>query len=187
MKYSAMFLLLVALSNRAYTQAAFPVDTAKLAERAKETTSISLDKNMLQFAGKFLSSDDEDREAQQIIAHLDGIYVRTYGFKKPNTYSPSEVEAFRRQLTSSGWSCIVSERGKKSDEDTEESNEDTDIYVHLDGKVKGMFILVAEPSELTFIHIAGAIKAEDLDKLSGNFGIPKTHVRKEQPQKEDQR
>jgi hypothetical protein len=179
MRYSAMFLLLVALSNRAYTQAPLPVDTAIFAERAQETTSISLDKNMLQFAGKFLSSSDEDREAKQIIANLDGIYVRTYEFQKANAYSPSEIEAFRRQLATPDWSRIVSVHDK-------ESKEDTDIYVRLDGKIRGMFILVAEPSELTFVYIAGQLKAEDLDKLSGNFGIPKTHVRNEPSGKQGQ-
>jgi Domain of unknown function (DUF4252) len=174
MKHSAIFLLLMVLSSRAYGQAAFPVDTAKLAERADEATTISLDKTMLQFAGKFLSSSEDDREAQRIIAKLDGIYVRTYEFKKPNTYSASEVEAFRRQFASPEWSRIVAVHAKESDEDT-------DIYVHMvNGRVAGMFILAAEPGELTFVHIAGAITPEDLDNLSGNFGIPKKHGKKEQ-------
>jgi hypothetical protein len=181
MKQSAIFLLLMVLSRRAYSQAAFPVDTAKLAERADEATTISLDKNMLRFAGKFLSSSDEDRQAQQIIAKLDGIYVRTYEFKKPNAYSASEVEAFRRQFASSEWSRIVAVHAKEPDEDT-------DIYVHLvDGRVAGMFILAAEAGELTFVTIVGAITPEDLDQLSGNFGIPKKHVKKDRPEGENQR
>jgi|HubBroStandDraft_6_1064221.scaffolds.fasta_scaffold00160_8 hypothetical protein len=180
-KHSALVVLLVVLGNRASSQAAFPVDTAKLAERADETTSISLDKTMLQFAGKFLSSSEEDREAQRIIAKLDGIYVRTYGFKKPNTYSASEIESFRRQFSGPEWSRIVAVHAKDPDEDT-------DIYVHMtDGRVAGMFILAAEAGELTFVHIVGAITPEDLDQLSGNFGIPKKHLKKEQPRGEDQR
>ena len=98
MKHSAIFLLLMVLTNRAYSQAAFPVDTTILAERADETTTISLDKNMLRFAGKFLSSSEEDREAQRIIAKLDGIYVRTYEFKKPNAYSWNGSPTTRRRI-----------------------------------------------------------------------------------------
>src|ERR1700733_2583595 len=113
MKHTAIVLLLVSLSNRAYAQAAFPVDTEKLAQRADETTTISLDKNMLQFASKFLSSSDEDREAQRIIARLDGIYVRTYEFKAPNKYSASELEGFRRPFSGPEWSRIVSVHGKE--------------------------------------------------------------------------
>jgi hypothetical protein len=180
MKCSAIVLLLAAVGGRAYTQA-FPVDTGKLAERADQTTAISLDKNMLQFAGKFLSSSEEDREAQHIISKLDGIYVRTYEFKKPNAYSAPELETFRRQFAGPEWSSIVSVHGKEPDGDT-------DIYVHLvDGRVAGMFILAADPGELTFVHIVGAIKPEDLDQLSGNFGIPKRHVKKEPAKGEDQR
>jgi hypothetical protein len=176
----AIFLLLMAFSNRAYAQDTFPVDTTKLAERADETTTVSLDKNMLQFASRFLSSNDEDREARRIIANLDGIYVRTFEFKTPNAYSASELEAFRRPFAGPEWSHIVSVHGK-------EPNEDTDIYVRLvNGEVRGMFILAAEKEELTFVHILGPIKPEDLDQLSGNFGIPKRHGAKQQPRKEDE-
>ncbi len=179
MKHIATIALLVVLSNRAYTQAIFPVDTAKLAERAEETTTISLDKNMLQFASKFLSSSNEDREAHRIIANLEGIYVRTFEFKKPNAYSSSELEAFRRPFGGSEWSHIVSVRGKEADGDT-------DIYVRLvDGQIRGMFILAAEAEEITFVHIVGPIKPEDLDQLSGNFGIPR-HINKQHTRREDQ-
>jgi hypothetical protein len=50
----------------------------------------------------------------------------------------------------------------------------------VDGRVAGMFILSAEPGEVTFVHIIGAIAPEDLDQLSGNFGIPKKHWKKDQ-------
>jgi Domain of unknown function (DUF4252) len=170
MKHAAFILLFLALGSRAFSQAPFPVDTTKLAERADESTTISLDKTMLQFAGKFLSSSEEDREAQRIIAKLDGIYVRTYEFKSSNSYSASDLDAFRRPFSGPEWSRIVAVHGKESD--------DTDIYVHMvDGRVAGMFILAAEPGELTFVHIVGAIAPDDLEQLSGNFGIPKNHVK----------
>ena len=174
MKYAAIVFLLLALGNRAHSQEPFPVDTTKLAERADQATSISLDKTMLQFASKFLSSSEDDRDAKRIIAKLDGIYVRTYEFKKSALYSMADLESFRRPFSGPGWSRIVAVHGKEPDEDT-------DIYMHMvDGHVAGMFILSAEPGEITFVDIIGAIAPEDLDQLSGNFGIPKRHGKKDQ-------
>jgi uncharacterized protein DUF4252 len=174
MKPAAIILLLLALGTRAHSQETFPVDTTKLAERADQATTISLDKTMLRFAGKFLSSSEDDREAKRIVEKLDGIYVRTYEFKKSTTYSVAELEAFRRPFSGPEWSRIVAVHSKEPDEDT-------DIYMHMvDGHVAGMFILSAEPGEITFVQLIGAIAPEDLDELSGNFGIPKKHWKKDQ-------
>lgn len=181
---AAVFLLALAgfllVGPRALAQGDFPFDTSKLAARADETTTVSLDKNMLRFASKFLNDDAEDRQARRIIENLDGIYVRTFEFKAPGSYTPAEVEAFRKPFSGAEWSHIVSVHGKEADGDT-------DIYVHLvGGEVRGMFILSAEPSELTFVHILGPIKPEDLDQLSGNFGIPKRHPSNRQPRKDEE-
>jgi hypothetical protein len=174
----AVFLL---VSHRAQAQPDFPFDTSKLAARADETTTVSLDKNMLRFASKFLNDDDEDRQARRIIENLDGIYVRTFEFKTPGSYTSAELEAFRKPFAGPEWSHIVSVHGKEADGDT-------DIYVHLvDGEVRGMFILAAEPTELTFVHLLGPIKPEDLDQLSGNFGIPRRHLMTRPPRKDEQR
>jgi hypothetical protein len=171
---------LLLASHRALAQGDFPFDTSKLAARADETTTVSLDKNMLRFASKFLNDDAEDRQARRIIENLDGIYVRTFEFKAPGSYSAAELETFRKFFAGSEWSHIVSVHGKEADGDT-------DIYVRMvDGEVRGMFILAAEPSELTFVHILGPIKPEDLDQLSGNFGIPKRHMMARQPRKDEQ-
>jgi hypothetical protein len=42
----------------------------------------------------------------------------------------------------------------------------------VNGEVRGMFILSAEPRELSFVYIDGPIRPEDLADISGNFGIP---------------
>lgn len=173
LNYAAFLLLSVVFTQPVCAQAAFPVDTAKLAERAEETTAVSLDKSMLQFACKFLTSNEEDREARRIISNLDGLYVRTFEFKSPNAYSAAELDALRHPFSSSEWSHIVSVHGKEADGDT-------DIYVRLvNGEVKGMFILAAEQQELTLVDIIGPIKPEDLNHLSGNFGIPKRPLTKQ--------
>lgn len=176
-----LLVLCAVLGYRAQAQAPFPIDTSKLAGRADETTTVSLDKNMLRFASKFLSNDEDDRQAKRIIENLDGIYVRTFEFKTPGAYTAAELEAFRKPFSGPEWSHIVSVHGKEADGDT-------DIYVRLvDGEVHGMFILAAEKEELTFVHILGPIKPEDLNQLSGNFGIPRRHLAAPSPRKDEQR
>lgn len=174
-----LLVLCVLLGHRAQAQAAFPVDTTKLAARADETTTVSLDKNMLRFASKFLSNDEDDRQAKRLIENLDGIYVRTFEFKTPGAYTAAELEAFRKPFSGPEWSHIVSVHGKQADDDS-------DIYVHLvDGEVRGMFIMSADKEEITFVHILGPLKPEDLDVLRGNFGIPKRHLTAQAPRKDE--
>jgi predicted lipoprotein with Yx(FWY)xxD motif len=146
----------------------FPVTLEKeLAARASNYTEVSLDKKMLAFAGKFLSADADDVEAKQLLATLNGIYVREYKFDKPGQYTTADLEHIRSQFNGSEWSPMVRERSKKGEGDS-------DIYVRLvDGKMQGMFVLDAGPNDLSFVYIDGALNPAELSKLDGSFGIPK--------------
>ena len=146
----------------------FPVSLEKeLAARASDYTEVSLDKKMLAFAGKFLSADADDVEVKQMLATLNGIYVREYKFDKPGQYTTADLEHIRSQFNGSEWSPMVRERSRKGEGDT-------DIYIKLvDGKMQGMFVLDAEPHNLSFVYIDGALNPAELSKLDGSFGIPK--------------
>ena len=51
----------------------------ELAARASDVTEVTLGKNMLAFAAKFMHDKDEDEAAtRHLIEGLDGIYVREY-------------------------------------------------------------------------------------------------------------
>jgi hypothetical protein len=153
----------------------FPVTLEKqLASRATNYTEVSLDKNMLAFASKFLNSKDgDDAEAKRLISRLDGVYVRTYEFDKPGQYTPDDLEAVRRQIQSTEWSPMVKSRSKSGEGDS-------DIFLKVvNGDIHGLFVLNAEPKELTFVYIAGPIHPEELTELGGNFGIPKMKVDKD--------
>lgn len=169
-RHVVMLLLWIGLGGyRVDAQARFPVNVAQFAKQASEVTNVSLDKNMLQFAAKFMSSGKQDREARSIINHLEGIYVRDYSFKSPATYSAAAVEELRKHFRSPEWTQIVSTRSKTG-------GEDTDIYVHMvDGRVEGMFVISAQTDELTFVNIVGPIRPQDLKVLSGHFGVPAVH------------
>jgi hypothetical protein len=169
-KLLLLSLFLIGLAHReAQAQVKFPVETAQFAKRASEATDISLDKNMLQLAAKFLSTSEEDQQARRIIANLDGIYVRSYFFGAAGSYSAAEIDPLRKQVESVEWARMISTRSKGPDGDT-------DVYIHSEGgQVKGLFAVCAGPAELTFIYILGPIKPENLTDLSGNFGIPIVH------------
>ena len=68
-----------------------------MAARAANVTEVTLDKNMLGFAAKFMDNKDHDQAAvQQLIAGLDGIYVRDYEFDKEGQYSMDDVDRCAR-------------------------------------------------------------------------------------------
>lgn len=154
------------MAGHAQAAPPFPVTiTQQLAARASDSTEVTLDRNMLQFAKHFMDKED-DAQGRRIIEKLNGVYVRTYEFDKPGQYSPEELEAIRRQVLTSEWSPMVKSRSKNG-------TDDSDIYMKLvNGQVQGMFILDAEPRELDLVYIDGPIRPEDLADISGNFGIP---------------
>jgi hypothetical protein len=109
--------------------------------------------------------DKDQASARQLIQGLDGIYVRSYEFDKPGEYSPDEVEALRKYFETSEWSPMVRERERKS-------GETTDVMVKLvNGESHGMFILTAEPKELTIVLILGPIRMDELGALQGLSGL----------------
>lgn len=143
-----------------------PAVEKDLAARASDVTEVTLDKNMLGFASKFMSGKGKDDAAvRQLIEGLEGIYVRSYEFDKPGEYSLDQVESLRRSFNPSEWSPMVHERERKS-------GETTDIMVKLvNGQPHGIFILDAEAKELTIVLILGPIRMDQLGELSGIAGI----------------
>ncbi len=152
-----------------------------LASRASHVTEVTLDRTMLEFAAKFMDSKDGgdkgDKDAQAAIAmiqNLKGVYVREYDFDKEHSYSTEELEGLRKYFESSDWSAMVRER-------TKGIAQGTDVYVKLvNGQMQGLFVLDAEPKELSLVLILGPIDIHSLSKLGGNFGIPKDVVKKAQ-------
>jgi len=138
----------------------------KLAAKAKESVDVTLDSNMLQLAGKFLSDKDADQaKAKQVIGRLKGITVRNFKFANAGEYSMADVDAFREQLKSPGWSRIVG---------VKEASEETEIYLKgsENGQIGGLVVIDAEPKELSIVSLSGSISIDDLTALEGQFGIP---------------
>jgi hypothetical protein len=143
-----------------------PAVEKELSAKASNVTEVTLGKNMLAFAAKFMDDKDSDEAAtRQLIEGLDGIYVRDYEFDKEGEYSPDEVDKLRQYFETSEWTPIVREREKKS-------GESTDVMMKMvNGESHGMFILSAEPKELSIVLILGPIRVDQLSSLSGIGGL----------------
>jgi Domain of unknown function (DUF4252) len=138
----------------------------ELAARAEHVTEVTLDKNMLAFAAKFMK-DDDDAEARAMVQNLKGVYVREYEFEKEKSYTAQELDGLRSYFKTADWSPMVYERSKNS-------AEATDVYVKLvNGQMEGLFVLDAEARELSIVLILGPIDVDKIGKLGGTFGIPK--------------
>ena len=137
-----------------------------LAARAANVTEVTLGKNMLEFAAKFMKDKDgNDAATRQLITGLDGIYVRDYEFDKPGEYSLEHVEQIRQAFNTPEWSSMVRERERKT-------GESTDVMVKLvNGESRGLFVLSAEPKELAVVLILGPIRMDDLGKVMGMSGV----------------
>ena len=138
----------------------------ELAARASDVTEVTLGKNMLDFAAKFMDKNDKDQAAaMQLIQGLDGIYVRSYEFDKEGQYSMDDVEKLRQAFATPEWSPIVHTVERKS-------GETTDVLVkQVNGESRGLFVLAAEPKELTIVLILGPIRMDQLGELGGLSGL----------------
>jgi hypothetical protein len=143
-----------------------PAVEKELAARAANVTEVTLGKNMLGFAAKFMNGKDQDEATtRRLIENLDGIYVRSYEFDKDGQYSMDDIQKLRAYFETSEWSPIVRERERRT-------GETTDVLVKMvNGETHGMFILSAEPKELTIVLILGPVRMEDLGKLKGIGGL----------------
>lgn len=158
-----------ALAVPAFAQTALPLPTPvekELAEKATNVTEVTLGKNMLEFAAKFMTGKDENQEAtRRLIEGLEGIYVRSYEFEKPGEYSMDQVETLRQTFETPEWSPMVRERERKK-------GESTDVLMKMvNGEPHGLFILSAEEKELSIVLILGPIRMDDLGKISGMAGL----------------
>jgi hypothetical protein len=144
------------------------IDFPGLGDKAREVVDVTLDGTMLRLASKFLSnSDPDERAARDVVAKLEGIYVRSYEFDHEGEYDRAVVDRLRSQLGAS-WKKIVTVRERK---------ENTEIYIETRGdQPVGLLIISAEPRELTVVNIVGPIDVEKLGVLEGNFGVPHVHV-----------
>jgi hypothetical protein len=147
-----------------------PPSLDRLASKASNSVDINLDMTMLRLAAQFLSGKDPDEaRVKKLVGTLKGITVKSFEFDSRGEYNPADLDEFRAQFRSPGWTRIV---GVKS-----RNGENSDIYLKSEnGQISGLVVVVAEPRELTIVSILGTINPEDLRDLGGHFGIPRMDV-----------
>jgi hypothetical protein len=163
--FAATALIAPAFAQTAQLPAPSPIEK-ELAARAAHYTEVTLDKNTLAFASRFMNGKDKDEAAtRQLIDGLEGIYVREYEFDKEGQFTADEIDQLRKYFATGEWSTLVRERDIKG-------RESTDVMVKVEkGETHGFFILEVEPKELTIVLILGPIHMEDLNKLKGISGL----------------
>jgi hypothetical protein len=167
MKRATFLLALALLPALASAQAArisIP-DLTGLAEKARESVVISLDKQMLKSAGGFMGGGGgvSDAEFQELVKDLDAIQVRLFEFDKPGMYSMADIEPVLKQVRAQSWKNIMSMR---------DGDERVEMWLRDDSANGGMVFVASEANELVLINIAGKVNLEMLGKLQGRMGIP---------------
>ncbi len=167
MLFSLLFLALSVIPGLGQDAIKVPESWDKLAAKADEVVKVTMDKKMLQFALKFMDNEGDD-EGKRIVQKLNGIYVRSLEFKNEGEFTESDVAPVRAQLQGPEWSRIVQV-------DSKSDKEHVEIFIkYVNNAAQGLVVLSEEPRELVLVHLDGPINPEDLDDLSGNFGIPKS-------------
>jgi hypothetical protein len=143
-----------------------PAVEKELAAKASNVTEVTLDKSMLGFAAKFMSNKSkDDADMSQLIQGLDSIYVRDYEFDKEGQYSMDEIDKLRLAFETPEWSPIVRDRERKG-------AEITDVMVKIvNGETRGIFVLSAEPKEISIVLILGPVRMDQLGMLKGLSGL----------------
>jgi Domain of unknown function (DUF4252) len=138
----------------------------ELAARATKVSEVTLDKNMLGFASGVMNNKNGDESrARRMLDGLDGIYVRSFEFDKPGEYHDSDIAELRKHFETSEWTPIVRESDRKT-------GEVSDVMVKMvNGQSRGLFILSAEPRELSIVLLLGNVNMNDLGALKGLSGM----------------
>ncbi len=112
---------------------------------SSSSSEVTLDKAALGFAGAAAGG-------------MDSVYVRTYEYPHPGMYKLVDLDEFRKRMDASECKHIARMRDK---------DEYTDICARVDkeGHWRELIVITAEPTELSFVHLKGAVSLSDLSKL----------------------
>ena len=145
-----------------------PADLEKLADKADQSVTVTLDSTMLHLLARF----DREGGARKALDGVESVYVRSFQFRFEDEYKASDVDALRAQFQAPGWSRIVGVRSRRWN-----GGGDGDVDVFFkdggDGKLAGIVVIAAEPREFTFVSINGSLQPEQLAELGGQYHIPR--------------
>lgn len=126
--------------------------TEKFAQTASKVTEINLDPSTMSMMGQQYGPAADMAKKMKLMA------VHTYSYDKPGMYRMEDVEAYSKKLLDGSWNCPIVVREKDgmtymcTKTDSDQTNE--------------MVVLTAQPQQITFIHMAGAMSLSDLTHMN---------------------
>ena len=78
--------------------------------------NVAIGPAMLKLAAGLLKAEGEQAALKEMLADVQGIYVRSLEFEREHAYTPDDVQTIRKQLTGPGWSRLVSVDSKRDRE-----------------------------------------------------------------------
>jgi hypothetical protein len=126
---------------------------------------------MLRLLARF-DRDSGDAATRRMLGGLESVYVRSFKFEWENEYQSADLDAVRAQFQAPLWSRVVGVRSKSSGE----GNVDVYFKDGGNGKLAGIVVIAAEPTQLTFVSIAGSLDPSQLVDLGGQFHIPRLEM-----------
>jgi hypothetical protein len=156
-------LLLFLLAPAALVFAApAPDDLADLEARADEVVRIDLNSTTLRALSRAVPNDaGEDARFYQALSGASEVKVVTLEFRGEGMPEKEDVDAVRASLVPAGWTQFLSSRSREPDE-----------MVNGYAGPGGLAIVVAEPDEITAVHIDGVFPGSAVPLLSNRFGLP---------------
>jgi hypothetical protein len=132
-----------------------------LAAKASEKSEVDLDGSILKTVLSQVPSK-KDKDGKSPMADLLGgvqeIHLRNYEFDKAGSYSDTDLEPLRKQVSEgNGWSRIVN---------VKEKDESAEVFVQTQGgKVTGCLVLAAEAKELSVVYLLGTLTVAQMKEL----------------------
>ncbi|HTS28304.1 MAG TPA: DUF4252 domain-containing protein [Bryobacteraceae bacterium] len=174
----AILIIVAGLCPAGAQEIKLPPSVERLADKAEESVSVTLDSNMLRLLARF--DDGSDADTRKMLSGVQSIFVRSFQFAFDGEYQAADVAAVRTQFQAAPWARIVGVRSKGIDGDVDVFFKDGG-----NGKLGGIVIISAEPRELTIVSITGSIEPRQLADLGGHFHIPRLEMLADSRRRDD--
>ena len=160
------------LAQSQYAKAKIDIShLAKLEDKASEVVDVTIDRRTLRLALKYFSNskDPDEIKIRDLVAGIEGIYVKVYQFENEKEYAVSDFETIHTQLKAPGWIRLAGVRSKKKDA----TNVEVSMMTDDDDNLLGLAIIAAEPKQIAVVNIVGTFDPARIRELSGKFkGLP---------------
>lgn len=143
---------------------------APLEDKAATVIDVAVDRRTLRLAEKFFKDDiPDEKKIKDLIAGIEGIWVKVFEFEKEGEYQPSDYQILKTQIDSNpNWIKLAGVRSKKKDM----LNLEVSIMTDENDNLLGVAIIAAEKEHLAVINVIGTFDLAKIRDLSGKFNIP---------------